>query len=47
MTQVRSDLQGHGEVEPISWARVQTVKDGVRLMLRVPRQVCVLGHVLA
>ena len=46
-TQVRIDVQGRGEVEVFSRARVQAMRDGVQLALRVRRQVCALGPVLA
>ena len=47
MTQWRIDFQGRAEVETCSGARVQAMGDSVQLSLRVARQVCTLGEVLA
>ena len=47
MTQLREDLQGRGEVEALSWARIQPMCDGVQLALRIARQVRSLGQILA
>ena len=47
MVQVRIDFQGRGEIETFPRARVQAVRDGVQLALRVARQVRALGQVLA
>jgi len=47
MAQVRIDFQGRGKVETLPRARVQAVRDGVQLALRVARQVRPLGQVLA
>ena len=47
MTQLCIDFQGRGEVQTLSRARVQPMRDGVQLALRVPRQVRALGQVLA
>ena len=47
MTQLREDLQRRGEVQALSRARIQPMCDGVQLALRVARQVCALGQVLA
>ena len=47
MTQVRRDFQGRGEVQTLSRARVQAMRDGVQFALRVARQVRPLGQVLA
>ena len=46
MTQLREDLQGRGEVQALSRARIQPQRDGVQLALRVARQVCALRQVL-
>ena len=46
MTQLREDLQGRGEVQALSRARIQPMRDGVQLALRVARQVCALRQVL-
>lgn len=46
MTQLRIDYQGRGEVRTFSGARVDAMRDGVQLALRVPRQVRALGQVL-
>jgi hypothetical protein len=43
MAQVRIDFQGRGEVKTFSWARVQTMSNGVQLALGVARQVRALG----
>ena len=40
------DFQGRGEIETFSRARVQAMRDGVQLALRVARQVRALGQVL-
>ena len=47
MVQVRIDFQGRGKVQTFSRARVQAVREGVQLALRVARQVRALGQVLA
>ena len=47
MTQLRRDFQGRGEVQTLSRARVQPMRDGVQFALRVARQVRPLGQVLA
>ena len=47
MAQVRIDFQGRGEVEAFSGSRVQAMRDGAQLALRVSRQVHPLGEVLA
>jgi hypothetical protein len=47
MTQLRIDLQGRGEVETFSWARVQAMGDDIQLALSVAGQVSALGQVLA
>ena len=47
MAQVRVDFQGRREVQAFSWARVEAMRDGVQLTLRVPRQIRALRHVLA
>ena len=47
MVQVRIDFQGRGEIETFPRARVQAVREGVQLALRVARQVRALGQVLA
>ena len=47
MAQVRIDFQGRGKVEAFSGTRVEAVRDGVQLTLRLARQVRPLGQVLA
>jgi len=47
MAQVRIDFQGRCKVETFPGARVQAMRDGVQLALRVSRQVRALGQVLA
>jgi hypothetical protein len=47
MAQVRVDFQRRREVQTFSWARVEAMRDGVQLTLRVARQVCAFGQVLA
>ena len=47
MTQRREDLQGRGEVEARSWARIQPMGDGVQLALRIARQIGALRQILA
>ena len=47
MAQLRIDFQGCGNVEAPSWARIQPMRNGVELALRVPRQIRTLGQVLA
>ena len=47
MTQLRIDFQWRSEVQTFSRARVQAMRDGVQRALRVARQVCALGQVLA
>ena len=47
MAQLRVDFQGRREVQPFSRARVEAMRDGVPLTLRVPRQVRALRPVLA
>ena len=47
MTQLREDLQGRGEVQALSRARIQSMRDGVQLALSVARQVYTLRQVLA
>ena len=47
MTQLREDLQRCREVEALSWARIQAMRDGIQLALRVARQIRALGQVLA
>jgi len=47
MAQLCIDLQGRGKVQTFSRARVEAMRDGVQLALRVPRQVGALGQVLA
>ena len=42
MTQLREYLQGRGEVEALSWARIQPMGDGVQLTLRIAGQICSL-----
>ena len=46
MAQLRIDFQGRGKVETLPRARVQAMRDGVQLALRVARQVCALGQIL-
>ena len=46
MAQVRIDFQGRRKVETFSWARIQAMRDGVQLALRIGRQVRTLGQVL-
>ena len=45
--QLRVDFQGRGKVETFPRARVQAMRNGVQLALRVARQVRALGQVLA
>ena len=47
MAQLRIDFQGRRKVETFPRARVQAMRDGVQLALRVARQVRALGQVLA
>ena len=47
MAQLRIDFQGRREVETFSWARIESMGNGVQLVLRVARQVRALGQVLA
>jgi len=47
MAQLRVDFQGRGKVETFPRARVQAMRDGVQLALRIARQVRALGQVLA
>ena len=47
MAQLRIDFQGRRKVETFPGARVQAMRDGVQLALRVARQVRALGEVLA
>ena len=47
MTQLCEHLQGRGEVEALSRARIQPMGDGIQLALRIARQVRPLGQVLA
>jgi len=47
MAQLRIDFQGRREVQAFSWARVQAMRNGVQLALRIARQVGALGQVLA
>ena len=47
MAQVRVDFQGRGNVQALSWARVQAIGNGVQLALLVAPQVRPLGEVLA
>jgi hypothetical protein len=47
MAPLRIDFQGHRKVETFPWARVEAMRDGVQLTLRVPRQVRALRQVLA
>ena len=47
MAQLRIDFQGRRKAQTFSWARVQAMRDGVQLALRVARQVRALGPVLA
>ena len=47
MAPLRIDFQGRHKVETFPWARVEAMRDGVQLTLRVPRQVRALGPVLA
>ena len=44
--QLRRDFQGRRKVETFSWARVEAMRDGVQLALRVPRQVGALRQIL-
>ena len=44
---MRIDLQGRGEVEARAWTRIQPMRDGVQLALRVPRQIRALRQILA
>jgi hypothetical protein len=45
--QLRIDFQGRRKVETLSWARIETMGNGVQLALCVARQVRALGQVLA
>ena len=47
MTQVRIDFQGRGEVQALSRARSEAMRNGIQLALRVARPVGALGPVLA
>ena len=47
MAQLRIDFQGRGKVQTFPRARVQAMRDSVQLALRVARQVCALGQILA
>ena len=47
MAQLRIDFQGCGNVEAPSWARIQPMRHGAELALRVPRHLRTLGQVLA
>jgi len=47
MLQLRTDFQEHGEVQIISRVRVEAMRDGVQFTLRIARQVCPRGQVLA
>ena len=47
MTQLRIDFQGRGEVQTLSRARIEAMRNGIQLALRVARQVGALGQVLA
>ena len=44
---MRIDFQRRGTVETFPRARVQAMREGLQLALRVPRQVRALGQVLA
>ena len=44
--QLRIDFQGRRKVETFSWARVEAMRDGVQLALRIARQVGALGQIL-
>lgn len=46
MTQLCERLQWGGEVEALSWARIQPMRDGVQLALRIARQIRALGQIL-
>ena len=46
MAQVRIDFQGCSKVETFPPARVQPMRDGIQLALRVARQIRALGQVL-
>ena len=46
MAQLRIDFQGRGKVETFSWARIQSMGDGIQLTLRIGGQVRALGQVL-
>ncbi|MDF0675330.1 MAG: hypothetical protein P0120_13485 [Nitrospira sp.] len=46
MTQLCEHLQRRGEVEALSWARVQPMRDDVQLALRIAREVCARGQIL-
>ena len=47
MTQLCERLQRRGEVEALSWARIQPMRDGVQLALRIARQIRALEQILA
>ena len=38
--------RGRGEVEALSWARIQPMGDGVQLTLRIAGQICSLRQIL-
>ena len=47
MAPLRVGFQRGRNVETFPWARVEAMRDGVQLTLRVPRQIHVLWQVLA
>ena len=47
MTQLCEHLERRGEVEALAWARIQPMRNGVQLALRITRQIRALGQVLA
>lgn len=46
MTQLCEGLQRHGEMEALSWAHIQPMRNGVQLALRIARQIRALGQIL-